>query len=235
MQHYWNKPETADCTIIIPLPSTARRITLHLHRECLSAKSLFLKSLFTGSSPLDLIQILSASPLHPRSRLPRLLPSPQSHPVLFLPVPDPFTIEPLFHWMYFGNTDHIENALDKGDIQWQGLARNVEYLGLCTDIKVFLGTWYRHWLLPARCPPADPMPCATDEDEESDLDSECDDSDHDDDYYYSPSSPLTDDDDEIQSDDECDRGRTRDIKPLVRLCARLRLFNSFLCITLYAL
>ncbi|KAH0830721.1 hypothetical protein J3R83DRAFT_2199 [Lanmaoa asiatica] len=234
---YWNKPETADCTIIIPvhrcpslpsqrspvprpaLPDPSARpklpdvdsstcITLRLHTEYLSAKSLFLRGLFSGVSPLDLIQNLCASRLQPpsaplrvpRSKLPRLLPSPPSHPVVFLPVPDSSSIQPLFHWMYFGNTDHIESALDHGVIQWDGLVRNVEYLGLSTDIKVFLGRWYRNWFLPARCPP-DCTPCPTDEGDESDVDSECDGSDYDD--YYSPSTPPTDD--EIQNDDGCDR------------------------------
>ena len=199
-----------------------------LHTQYLS-KSVFLRGLFSGASPIDLVQNLSASRLQPssvplripRSRLPRLLPSPPSHPVVFLPVPDPSSIQALFHWMYFGNTDHIENDLDRGLIQWEGLARNVEYLCLPTDIKVFLGRWYRNWFLPAPCPP-DHTPCPTDDDDESDLDSECDGSDCDD--YYSSSGPSTDD--EMQRDDECDRGRTRDVKPLVQLCGQLRLCTT---------
>lgn len=116
--------------------------------------------------------------------------------------------------MYSGNTDHLENALDHGHIQWQGLARNVEYLGLPTDIKVFLGRWYRDWFLP-------PRPDPSDDSHESDPDSECDDSDCD--GYYSTSTQNTD---EMQSDDECDRGRSRDVKPLVQLCGQLRLCTT---------
>jgi hypothetical protein len=44
--------------------------------------------------------------------------------------------------MYFGQTNHIEDSLDKGIIQWEGIARNVEYLGMTMDIKIFLGRWY---------------------------------------------------------------------------------------------
>lgn len=123
--------------------------------------------------------------------------------------------------MYSGNTDHIENVLDQGLIQWEGLARNVEYLCLPTDIKVFLGRWYRNWFLLARRSP-DCTPCPPDDDDESDLDSEYDGSDCDD--YYSSSSPSTDD--EMQSDDECDRGRSQDVKPLVQLCGQLRLCTT---------
>ena len=119
--------------------------------------------------------------------------------------------------MYFGNTDHIEDALDRGDIQWEGLARNVEYLGLSTDIKVFLGRWYRSWYLPARCP-SDCSSCPTDDGDASDL-SDCDESDTDE--YDSPASLLSEDEEEV-----CDRGRTRDIKPLIRLCGQLRLCTT---------
>ncbi|KAG8215777.1 hypothetical protein J3R82DRAFT_7681 [Butyriboletus roseoflavus] len=235
--YFWNKPETANCTIVIPLPSPSRRspvppprLTLKLHKQYLSAKSLFLRGLFTGASPIDLFQSLGASrpqpPLRvPKSRLPRLLPSPPSHPILFLPVPDPSSIQPLIHWMYFGNTDHIENALCHGDIHWEGLARNVEYLALSTDIKVFLGRWYRSWYLPARCPSDCSSPCPTDEDDASDL-SDSDDSD--DDEYDSPASLFSesDDDDEGGCEDVCDRGRTRNIKPLIQLCGKLRMSTT---------
>ena len=106
--------------------------------------------------------------------------------------------------MYFDNTDHIETALDQGLIQWEGLVRNVEYLCLSTEIKVFLGRWYRNWLLPTPCSP-DQTPCP-DEDDQSDLDSECDSS-----------------DDEMQRDEDCVRGRARDVKSLVQLCGKLHL------------
>jgi hypothetical protein len=86
----------------------------------------------------------------PTNRLPRLLPSSPSHPIIFLPVPDPTSFQLLVHWIYFGHTNYIEECLSQGVIQWEGLARNVEYLGLPTSIKIFLGRWYRNWLHPGR-------------------------------------------------------------------------------------
>lgn len=47
--------------------------------------------------------------------------------------------------MYFGSTSFIEDALDRGELSWEGLARNVEYLGLGVEVKVFLGRWYGRW------------------------------------------------------------------------------------------
>ncbi|KAJ3728519.1 hypothetical protein C8R42DRAFT_653964 [Lentinula raphanica] len=136
------------------------RITLKLHTEYLSAHSSFLRSLFSGASPVDLVSDgPSTQPtLHrtlrtpsgrfsvPSDRLPRLLKSSSAHPVLFLPVPDPSSIDLVFHWMYFGDLRYIRDSLHEGYIQWEGIARNVEYLGLSDELKVFLGDWYARWL-----------------------------------------------------------------------------------------
>jgi len=47
--------------------------------------------------------------------------------------------------MYFGATSFMEDALDRGTISWEGLARNVEYLGMGSEVKMFLGRWYGQW------------------------------------------------------------------------------------------
>ncbi|KAL1709616.1 hypothetical protein EV121DRAFT_194502 [Schizophyllum commune] len=199
---YWDQPDTADCTIIVPVPylnpanflgdatpcspfdimpasattynpsglgrraseptlQFAPRISLKLHIDYLSAHSSFLRGLFSGASPLDLITTTPEElPVYssgacssgqlsvPVNRLPRLMPSPPDHPVLFLPIPDPTSFHLLVHWMYFGHTHFIEECLVQGIVQWEGLARNVEYLGLTADIKIFLGRWYSEWLRP---------------------------------------------------------------------------------------
>ena len=77
--------------------------------------------------------------------LPRLLPSPPNHPTIYLPVPDPASLRLLIHYMYFGSTAYIEEALDEGTVTWEGLARNVEFLGMGMEIKVCLGRWYGRW------------------------------------------------------------------------------------------
>ncbi|CAL1705607.1 unnamed protein product [Somion occarium] len=202
--NYWSKPETADCTIIVPLPmlnppgperasrpcsnspeplfpalstqhvsgrqtstSTPRpapRMVMKLHMDYLSAQSKLFRGIFSGVYPPELCMqtpsgcctptpsTSQASHNHPsafRSRpfndLPRLLPSPPSQPVLFLPVPDPSSLRILIHYIYFGSTVYLEDALDRGEINWEGLARNVEYLGMGVEIKVFLGRWYGRW------------------------------------------------------------------------------------------
>ncbi|KAG1826837.1 uncharacterized protein BJ212DRAFT_1308645 [Suillus subaureus] len=195
------------------------RIKLRLHMDYLSSHSTLLRGLFSGASPNDLIHTSTTQPRHsslhvPESRLPCLLPSLPSHPTLFLPVPDPSSIHLIFHWMYFGQTALMEDCLNRGVVHWEGIARNVEYLGLPTDIKVFLGRWYRNWLLPAHSRPGcEPRPPTDDDDSDIELELDDDDDDDDDetdDDDFSMVSSYTEDVDAIA---EFERGRTRAIRP----------------------
>jgi len=149
------------------------RISLPLHVDYLSAHSSYLRGLFSGALSLDLMY--SATPPTskssvPADRLPRLMPCSPDHPILFLPVPDPTTFHLLVHWMYFGDFKYIQECLHQGLIQWEGIARNVEYLGLSADIKIFLGNWYHAWLNPDResemCSDDDSDTVFTDSDDE---------------------------------------------------------------------
>lgn len=142
--------------------------------DYLSAHSTLLRGLFSGASPNDLIPPSSPSPmstphgsffhlpLPPDPQLmspklsavrglpiapllPRMLPSSSASPTIYLPVPDPSSLRLLIHYMYFGSTTYIEEALDESAVTWEGLARNVEFLGMGMDIKVCLGRWYGRW------------------------------------------------------------------------------------------
>ncbi|KAF9482827.1 hypothetical protein BDN70DRAFT_784073, partial [Pholiota conissans] len=188
--HFWDKPDTADCTIIVPFPhahgipelpalsqtsliepsftfaanyenstlprratqpplNAVPRISMPLHIDYLAAHSSYLRGLFSGALPLNLMYS-AAPPVSssgvPADRLPRLMPCSPDHPILFLPVPDPTCFHLLIHWMYFGDLSIIQDCLHQGLIQWDGIARNVEYLGLNAEIKIFLGNWYHAWL-----------------------------------------------------------------------------------------
>jgi hypothetical protein len=134
-----------------PPLNAAPRISLELHMDYLSAHSSYLRGLFSGSLALDLMYsntppAPSSSTGVPPDRLPRLMPSAPNHPILFLPLPDPSSFHLLVHWMYFGDLSIIADCLHRGAIQWEGIARNVEYLGLPADIKLFLSKWYSTWL-----------------------------------------------------------------------------------------
>jgi hypothetical protein len=172
--HYWSHPQTADCSIIIPIsrtknprnvpsasvPETLERrhtepdlrsqhLRFSLHTDYLSTHSTFLRELFSGASAIDLINTTSAKSHSATSdnRRPLLLPSPSNHPVLYLPVPDSASIPLLFHWIYFGEIDLIRQALEEGSLEWEGLARNAEYLGLSQEMKVFLYAWWHKRIL----------------------------------------------------------------------------------------
>ncbi|PCH37735.1 hypothetical protein WOLCODRAFT_22815 [Wolfiporia cocos MD-104 SS10] len=188
--HYWSKPETSDCTIVVPLdtkaavptetgvapgpshgagefglsqqaeepaPRPTPRMVMQLHMDYLCAHSALLRGLLSGASPFDLIDGSSASPISSRPSstsgaapqraplFPSLLPSSPTHPSILLPVPDPASFRLLVHYIYFGSTSYIEDALDDGTLSWEGIARNVEYLGMGAEIKIFLGRWYGRW------------------------------------------------------------------------------------------
>ena len=121
--------------------------------DYLAAHSSYLRGLFGGALPLDLMyssEPPTSKSSVPADRLPRLMPCSPDHPILFLPVPDPSSFHLLVHWMYFGDFTYIQECLHQGSIQWEGIARNVEYLGLSPEIKIFLGNWYYAWLNPDR-------------------------------------------------------------------------------------
>lgn len=224
--------------------------------DYLSAHSTLLRGLFSGASPLDLIQSSSHSsqstprgsfynlslhsnspppfPLPSTARglpiaplLPRLLPSSPSNPTIYLPVPDPDSFRLLIHYVYFGSTTYIEEALDTGDVTWEGLARNVEFLGMGTEIKVCLGRWYGRW---RRGRAAEHAAFQTEEYDEYDDDSYSDsdedsffDSDDDDADGSSCTSAAMDESDDDMEIDEClkrtkldsySRGRQRTIRRL---------------------
>jgi len=128
------------------------------------------------------------------------MPCSPDHPILFLPVPDPTTFHLLVHWMYFGDLTYIQDCLHQGTIQWEGIARNVEYLGLNSDIKIFLGNWYHAWLNPDR---ESEIECCSDCNESDMSDTVFTDSDDSDDETTD-----FDLDDTVDMDDEKMRGRT---------------------------
>lgn len=191
-----------------------------LHMDYLSAHSTLLRGLFSGASPLDLVPSSPQTtphgsffhlPIPPDPRpasprpsaarglpiaplLPRMLPSPPTHPTVYLPVPDPASLRLLIHYMYFGSVAYIEAALDEGAVAWDGLARNVEFLGMGMDIKVCLGRWYGRWRRGRASPHARaPGDCAP-ADEYSDSDSDDSDGsyvDSDEDADMAPSSSAT--------------------------------------------
>jgi hypothetical protein len=105
--------------------------------------------------------------------------------------------------MYFNEINIISEALHDGSIQWEGIARNVEYLGLSAAIKLFLSKWYHTWL---------EMDTMEGDDSDSDSDTEFSDSGDGDDSTYT----AVDKDELIGAIDEKQdhRGRPREARPL---------------------
>jgi len=104
--------------------------------------------------------------------------------------------------MYFGDFTYIQQCLHQGLIQWDGIARNVEYLGLNADIKIFLGNWYHAWLNPDRESEA----CSDGGDDSDTVFTDSEDEDG--------CSTASDLDDIIESDNEKLRGRAFATRPI---------------------
>ncbi|KAJ1309169.1 hypothetical protein OPQ81_004840 [Rhizoctonia solani] len=184
--YYWHRPETTNCTIIVPTESLrmfsrvanghsavagtssagppgairdARRssapnagarqpIRVRLHQDYLTAQSALFRNLFSHSTITHLDPASAGNrPLFTFSSLrqPRMT-GPAHNPTVLLPVPDHASFALLVHYLYFGDTRTIENALRTGTVTWEGCVRNVEYLGLRDEIKRFLGRWWRLWI-----------------------------------------------------------------------------------------
>lgn len=184
--YYWHRPETTNCTIIVPTESLrmfsrvanghtgvagassagppgairdSRRssapnagarqpIRVRLHQDYLTAQSALFRNLFSHSAITHLDPATSGTrPLFTFSSLrhPRMS-GPAHDPTVLLPVPDHASFALLVHYMYFGDTRTLENALRTGTVTWEGCVRNVEYLGLREEIKRFLGRWWRVWI-----------------------------------------------------------------------------------------
>ncbi|PFH54240.1 hypothetical protein AMATHDRAFT_72745 [Amanita thiersii Skay4041] len=141
-----------------PLLNDWPRVTLHLHSIFLLSSSSFLRGLLSGASPLDLIhttaqvgdhgssRLFTGQFAHPINHIPRLLPCSPNHPSIYLPVPDPHSFHAILHWIYWGKLEYIEECLHGGRIQWEGVYKNAEYLGLPTELKIFLARWRHLWL-----------------------------------------------------------------------------------------
>lgn len=143
-------------------PAPKSFTTLKLHQFYLTSQSSLLRALFSGSSAIGLVAPQTRSvpstsghySLGPQTgrrdstlslaRIPRLLPSSAHHPTLYLPLPDPSSFAHIVHYLYFGSPAFIEEALELGRIRWDGVVRNVEYLGLFEEEG---GIGIRGWLL----------------------------------------------------------------------------------------
>lgn len=118
--------------------------------------------------------------------------------------------------MYFGTLEVLERALDGGEVKWEDVVRNVEYLGMRQRVRRFLDNWYAVQRgLPVRpCKSAFAL-CGSEVDEEETTDddnqdvfSESDCSQDDDEY-----SDMSDDDEEDGEDS--DRSETDGSETLV--------------------
>lgn len=123
-----------------------------LHQDYLYPQSSLLRTLLSSSSSqLDSIHLdgrPSSAGAPPKVvRGARLLPTSIGEPLaVYLPLPDPASFSVLVHWIYWGDVEALESALSKGIVEWQGVVKNIHYLGMDDNVKRVMGKWWRRWV-----------------------------------------------------------------------------------------
>ncbi|WVQ79763.1 hypothetical protein IAT38_001863 [Cryptococcus sp. DSM 104549] len=130
-------------------------IVFPLHRDYLTTQSTLFRALFSSPSahmatptPRDKNgRLLWQSPVY---RGARLLPTKAERAkAVYVPLPDPASFGVILHWLYWHDANHFNHCLSKGLVTWQGVIRNIEYLGLDHEIKYLAGKWWKRWVKPA--------------------------------------------------------------------------------------
>ena len=80
---------------------------------------------------------------------PRFLNSSETHPVLYLPLPDPLSFGELLRYFYHGDVAPLIGMLERGLVNWAGLILNANFLGVTAELKDALGRWWA-----SRAPPS---------------------------------------------------------------------------------
>ncbi|ODN92129.1 hypothetical protein L198_05801 [Cryptococcus wingfieldii CBS 7118] len=79
----------------------------------------------------------------------RVLPTRAGSPkAIQVPLPDPSSFGVILHYLYWHDAEHFNYCLTKGIVTWQGVIRNIEYLGLDPEIKHLAGKWWKRWVKP---------------------------------------------------------------------------------------
>ncbi|QRW02184.1 Enoyl-(Acyl carrier protein) reductase [Ceratobasidium sp. AG-Ba] len=153
--YYWHRPETTNCTIIVPTESLRMFSRVPNGHTAVSGTSVngppSIKDTRRSSapnagarqpirvrtiSPPNRPSSATCSPIRPSHldpaqsgsrplftfsslRLPRMT-GPAHNPTVLLPVPDHASFALLVHYLYFGDTRTIEQALRTGAVTWEG-------------------------------------------------------------------------------------------------------------------
>ena len=123
-----------------------------LHQDYLYPQSSLLRTILSSSSAqLDSVHMdgrpSSAGALPRVVKGARLLPTSIGEPLaVYLPLPDPASFSVLVHWLYWGDVTALESALSRGIVEWQGVVKNIHYLGMDDNVKRVMGKWWRRWV-----------------------------------------------------------------------------------------
>lgn len=126
----------------IPYEADPQALVFPLHQDYLITQSSLFRTLF-APAPGNPDAPSSSRSIKGARRLPT---PPTAPPAVLLPLPDPTSFSVLVHWLYWGDITALESALSKGLVEWQGVVKNVHYLGMDDNVKRVLGKWWRRWI-----------------------------------------------------------------------------------------
>ncbi|KAL1413336.1 hypothetical protein Q8F55_001095 [Vanrija albida] len=133
---------------VTPTPASAgsnrpalRTLAFEVHRDYLVQQSSLIRTVLSeGPKQASSIEMRGC----------RLLASEPGAPIdIIVPLPDPSSFGILLHWMYWGDLESLETALNENPLKWKGMIANVNFLGLDQRTKLTIGRWWRRWAAPS--------------------------------------------------------------------------------------
>ncbi|WOO77270.1 uncharacterized protein LOC62_01G000860 [Vanrija pseudolonga] len=149
-----DKPKRVRAVPITPASAGGNRAPLRtlafeVHRDYLVQQSSLLRTVLSeGTKTPSAIEMKGC----------RILATEPGAPLdIIVPLPDPSSLGILLHWMYWGDLEALETALNENPLKWKGMIANVNFLGLDQRTKFAVGRWWRRWAEPSATSKARPM------------------------------------------------------------------------------
>lgn len=130
------------------------RHTFRLHRDFLIAQSSLFRK-FLGAPANSIIDTCADTSVTNQTfkipsgarQSPCLLSRPIGQkPVLQLPIPsDISSFVVLLEYLYLGDFERLTRAMESGEVRWERVMLNAQYLGLDEGLKQKLGVWWGSW------------------------------------------------------------------------------------------
>lgn len=118
-----------------------RTLAFEVHKDYLvQQSSLFRAVLSEGPKPPSAFEMRGC----------RILTTAPGAPLdIIVPIPDPSSLGILLHWLYWGDREALETALNENPLKLKGMIANVNFLGLDQRTRQAVGRYWRRWAAPS--------------------------------------------------------------------------------------